>query len=260
MTDRPRILVTNDDGIESTGLRALARALSEEFEVIVAAPSEDMSGTGTGIGRFDHSAGVELTPVELDYAHQSFSVHGPPGLAVTAAALGAFGDMPDLVFSGINAGINTGHSIIHSGTVGAVLTARTFSMKGIAISLGQSDPWQWETAAHFAPAAALWMCQRKEGPDVLNINVPGLPLEDVRGVHWADLDEFGYFRVATADPEAGRLQFVVGPSTERSDPGSDTVLCDDGYVTLTPLRTVEPAPFPPVDASAVVEGRVKVSS
>jgi 5'-nucleotidase len=219
-----------------------------------------MSGTGTGIGRFDHSAGVELTPIDLDFADQSFSVDGPPGLAVTAAALGAFGDMPDLVFSGINAGINTGHSIIHSGTVGAVLTARTFSMKGIAISLGQSDPWQWDTAAHFAPAAAEWMCQRKEGPDVLNINVPGLPLEDVRGVHWADLDEFGYFRVATADPEAGRLQFVVGPRTERSDPASDTVLCDDGYVTLTPLRTVEPAPFPPVDASAVIDHRIKVSS
>jgi 5'-nucleotidase len=255
-----RLLVTNDDGIESAGLRALARALSDEFEVIVAAPAADMSGTGTGIGRFDHSAGVELTPIDLDFADQSFSVDGPPGLAVTAAALGAFGDMPDLVFSGINAGINTGHSIIHSGTVGAVLTARTFSMKGIAISLGQSDPWQWDTAAHFAPAAAEWMCQRKEGPDVLNINVPGLPLEDVRGVHWADLDEFGYFRVATADPEAGRLQFVVGPRTERSDPASDTVLCDDGYVTLTPLRTVEPAPFPPVDASAVIDHRIKVSS
>jgi 5'-nucleotidase len=260
VTERPRILVTNDDGIESAGLRALARALSAEFEVIVAAPAADMSGTGTGIGRFDHSAGVELTPIDLDFADQSFSVDGPPGLAVTAAALGAFGDMPDLVFSGINAGINTGHSIIHSGTVGAVLTARTFSMKGIAISLGQSDPWQWDTAAHFAPAAAEWMCQRKEGPDVLNINVPGLPLEDVRGVHWADLDEFGYFRVATADPEAGRLQFVVGPRTERSDPASDTVLCDDGYVTLTPLRTVEPAPFPPVDASAVIDHRIKVSS
>jgi len=259
VTSRPRVLVTNDDGIESTGLRTLARCLSEDFEVIVAAPAEDMSGTGTGIGRFDHSAGVELTPIDLDYADQSFSVDGPPGLAVTAAALGAFGDMPDLVFSGINAGINTGHSIIHSGTVGAVLTARTFSMRGVAISLGQSDPWQWETAAHYAPAIARWMCHRREGPDVLNVNVPGRLIDNVKGVHWADLDEFGYFRVATADPEAGRLQFVVGPSIERSDPASDTVLCDDGYVTLTPLRTVEPAPFPRVDAREVIDQTVGVS-
>ncbi|HEX6221996.1 MAG TPA: 5'/3'-nucleotidase SurE [Acidimicrobiia bacterium] len=260
MTARPRVLVTNDDGIESAGLRALARSLSEDFEVIVAAPAADMSGTGTGIGRFDPSVGVELTPIALDYADQGFSVDGPPGLAVTAAALGAFGDMPDLVFSGINAGINTGHSIIHSGTVGAVLTARTFSMRGVAISLDQSDPWHWETAAQLAPGAAEWMCRRKEGPHVLNINVPGLPLEDVRGVHWADLDEFGYFRVATADPEAGRLQFVVGPGTERSDPGCDTVLCGEGYVTLTPLHTVEPSPFPAVAASAVVDLPVPVSS
>jgi len=260
MTDRPRVLVTNDDGIESTGLRTLAKSLSKDFDVIVAAPAADMSGTGTGIGRFDHSAGVELTPIDLDFADQGFSVDGPPGLAVTAAALGAFGEMPDLVFSGINAGINTGHSIIHSGTVGAVLTANTFSMKGVAISLAQSDPWHWETAAHFAPAAATWMCRRKEGPHVLNINVPGLPLDEVRGVHWADLDEFGYFRVATADPEAGRLQFVVGPGKERSDPASDTVLCGEGYVTLTPLRTVEPAPFPAVEARAVVDIPVSVSS
>lgn len=260
MTDRPRVLVTNDDGIESAGLRTLARSLAEDFDVIVAAPSSDMSGTGTGIGRFDHSAGVELTPIDLDFADKGFSLDGPPGLAVTAAALGAFGDLPDLVFSGINAGINTGHSVIHSGTVGAVLTARTFGMKGVAISLGQSDPWHWETAAHFAPAAAAWMCHRKQGPNVLNMNVPGVPLEDVRGVHWADLDEFGYFRVATADPEAGRLQFVVGPGSERSDPASDTALCAEGYVTLTPLQTVEPAPFPPVEARAVTDLPTRVSS
>lgn len=259
MIDRPRVLVTNDDGIESAGIRALARALSRFFEVIVAAPAADMSGAGTGIGRFDHAAGVALTPIDLDYADTGFSMDGPPGLAVTAAALGAFGDMPDLVFSGINAGINTGHSIIHSGTVGAALTAHTFGLKGIAMSLDQSNPWHWETAARYAPSAASWMIERSERPDVLNINVPGVPPDEVRGVHWADLDEFGYFRVANADPEAGLLQFVVGPGTERSDPGSDTVLCADGYVTLTPLRPVEPAPFPPVEARDVIEMLAHVS-
>jgi len=253
MSRETRVIVTNDDGIDSPGLRHLASALAEDLEVIVAAPNVDMSGSGTGIGRFDLSAGVELMSVEMKEADVAYSIDGPPGLAVTAAALGAFGRVPDLVVSGINAGINTGHSIIHSGTVGAALTAHTFKMKGLAISVQQSDPWHWDTAARFAPAAAAWLAGRRDGPHILNVNVPGVPYEQVAGVHWADLDEFGYIRVATADVEDRRLQFVVGPSENRSDPGSDTVLCSENYVTLTPLRTVEPAAFPDVEARSIFE-------
>lgn len=254
MTDDPRILVTNDDGIDSPGLKSLARSLAEHFDVIVAAPKADMSGSGTGIGRFDVDAGVEMTPVSMDEVPTAYSIDGPPGLAVTAAALGAFGRLPDLVVSGINAGINTGHSIIHSGTVGAALTARTFKMKGLAVSLDQSDPWHWETATDFAAAAARWLVHRVEGPHVLNVNVPAVPLEDVAGTHWADLDEFGYIRVANANVEDRRLQFVVGARENRSDPASDTILCSENYVTITPLNTVEPAPFPDVEARAVLTG------
>ena len=251
MTDRPRVIVTNDDGVGSPGIRVLAAALARHYDVVVAAPAADMSGSGTGIGRFDMGAGVELTPVEMDGVSAAFSIDGPPGLAVTAAALGAFGRPPDLVVSGINAGINTGHSIIHSGTVGAALTARTFKIKGLAVSLAQSDPWQWDTALGYALSAAEWLLARPQTQYVLNLNVPGVPSDEVRGVHWADLDEFGYIRVATADVADRRLQFVVGSRENRSDPGSDTVLCLEGFVTLTPLSTVEPAPFPSDEASSV---------
>lgn len=250
MSGLPRVLVTNDDGIESAGVRTLARALAPTFDVVVAAPRHDMSGSGTGIGRLDLNTGVELTPVDISDDIEAYSIDGPPGLAVTAAALGAFGALPDLVFSGINAGINTGHSIIHSGTVGAALTANTFKMKGVAISLAQSDPWHWETAAEYAGPVARWILGH-ESPKVLNVNVPGVPPDEVAGVHWADLDEFGYIRVATADVEDRRLQFVVGSETEKSDPGTDTVLCSENHVTLTPLRSVEPAPFPAVRADDV---------
>lgn len=246
-----RIVVTNDDGIDSPGLRMLAAALSDDFEVVVAAPSIDMSGSGTGIGRFEMDKGVDMAQVSIDEAPIAYAVDGPPGLAVTAAALGAFGPKPDMVVSGINAGINTGHSIIHSGTVGAVLTAHTFKMKGLAISLSQSEPWHWDTAARYAAPAAHWLAGRREGPHVLNVNVPGVPADEVAGVHWADLDEFGYIRVASHDVDGQRLQFVVGQREGRSDPGSDTVLCSEGYVTVTPLRTVEPAPYPDVEAREV---------
>lgn len=245
----PRLLLTNDDGVESPGLRALARRLAANFEVIVAAPAHDVSGSGTGIGRFDPEKGVELQRADFEGV-EMYSIDGPPGLAVMAAALGAFGDPPDLVVSGINAGINTGHSVIHSGTVGGALTARTFGVRGIAVSLAQSDPWHWDTAAEVAESAVEWILDRPS-PQVLNINVPALPVDEVKGAHWADLDEVGYFRVANAEMESMKLQLQVGPSIDTSDPGSDTYLCSDGWVTITPLSTVEPSPFPDVDASDI---------
>lgn len=258
--ETPRAVVTNDDGIDSPGLRVLAGVLSDWFDVVVAAPAHDMSGAGTGIGRFNLDKGVDMEEVAMEEVPAAYAIDGPPGLAVTAAALGAFGPKPDIVVSGINAGINTGHSIIHSGTVGAALTANTFKMKGLAISLAQSNPWRWETAAGYAPKAARWLVERREGPHVLNVNVPGVPQDEVAGVHWADLDEFGYIRVATHDVDGERLQFVVGPRDERSDPASDTVLCSENYVSVTPLQTVEPAAFPDVEVRAIFDSLVSTTS
>jgi 5'-nucleotidase len=181
----------------------------------------------------------------------AYAVVGPPGLAVTAAALGAFGSPPDLVVAGVNAGINTGHSIIHSGTVGAVLTARTFGSRGVAVSLAQSDPWHWETAVAIATSAAEWMLGQRGRVSVLNVNVPALPLDEVRGIRWADLDQFGHFRVATADVATEKLQFEIAGSAAGLDPASDTASCHDGYVTATLLSGIEPQPFPDEEASAI---------
>ena len=258
---RPRILLTNDDGIESPGIRHLAEGLNSSFELVVAAPSRDMSGSGTGIGRFDNNKGIELRRARWE-GIEAYTVDGPPGLAVMAAALGAFGRKADLVVAGINAGINTGHSVIHSGTVGAVLTARTFGSHGMAISLAYSDPWHWETAVQAAAQAAPWVLRHRGKPMVLNVNVPGLPPEEIRGVRWAELDEFGYFRVAVADYDLERLQFEiaaepgsqfeVGGSEAGHDPTTDTALCREGYITLTPLTSVEPAGIPDTDAESVI--------
>jgi 5'-nucleotidase len=252
MSELPRVVLTNDDGIASPGLRMLAVELEAtgRYDLVVAAPPSDMSGSGTGIGGFDPVAGVAMEPADLEGV-TAYTVAGPPGLAVMASTLGAFGRRPDLVVSGINAGMNTGHSIVHSGTVGAALTARTFRSRGLALSLAQSDPWQWETAVAVGVSAVAWMLGRTRAPHVLNINVPAVPIEDVQGVHWADLDEFGYFRVANADVGDRRLQFVVGASSAGSDPASDTALCAKDFVTITPLSSIEPAPFPDIDATAI---------
>ena len=251
---KKREVVTKDQGKDSPGIRFLALELSKRFDVTVAAPAVDMSGSGTGIGRFDPVSGVDLIEADIGDGVEAYSIAGPPGLAVMAAALGAFGERPDLVVSGVNAGINTGHSVIHSGTVGAALTARTFQSKGLAVSLAQSEPWHWETAVPVAVDAASWLLERRTEPRVLNINVPALPQAGIKGIHWADLDEFGYFRVANAQMESKKLQLEVGPSTDRSDPASDTALCAQGYVTVTPLSTVEPSPFPDSPATDIWAG------
>jgi 5'-nucleotidase len=250
MTDLPRILMTNDDGIDSAGLLLFARELAKEYDVVVAAPSTNMSGAGTSIGRFDPEKGVELNTVKMD-GYTAHTIAGPPGLAVMAAALGAFGRVPDLVVSGINAGINTGHSVIHSGTVGGALTARTFGSRGIAISLAPSDPWQWETAVSVGVSAVRWMIANEGSPHVLNINVPAMPIEQVAGTRWAELDEFGYFQVATTDFTDKRLQFAIRTETAGADPASDTALCASNYVTVTPLSSIEPAPFPDIEPSRI---------
>ncbi len=247
----PRILVTNDDGFESPGIIELARSLAETFDVVVAAPDTDMSGTGTGIGRFDPATGVALTEVDISGVDAAYAVAGPPGLAVMAGALGAFGERPDLVVSGVNAGMNTGHSIIHSGTVGGALTARTFGSHGIAVSIAESDPWQWQSAVAVAGSAVEWMLRQGGPRKVLNVNVPALPIDQITGVRWADMDAFGHFRVAVADLPGERLQFEMSGTERDVDPASDTAICRSGAVSLTLISSLAPAPYPSDPATDV---------
>src|SRR5947209_10702198 len=120
----PRIaLVTNDDGVDSPGIRALAAvAVRSGLDVVVAAPSWNSTGASASLtavekdGRFlvEDRTFDELPDLPV------FAVEGAPAFIVRAAVRGAFGDPPDIVLSGINWGTNTGHAVLHSGTVGAV--------------------------------------------------------------------------------------------------------------------------------------------
>ncbi len=252
---RQKLLLTNDDGIESPGLRLLAQHLSKHHDIVVVAPQEDRSGSGTGIGRFDPTQGVGLGVAEFD-GITAYTVDGPPGLAVMAGALGAFGRPPDVIISGINAGMNTGHSVIHSGTVGAALTARTFGASGIAMSLQPSDPWRWDTAVEIAGCVVDWVLSRDDLPIVLNVNVPAIPLSEIRGAIWTPLDEFGYFRVATANAAGERLEFEVAATDSGRRADSDTARCFAGYVTLTRLTSLEAEPNFGVPAESVCGGLI----
>jgi 5'-nucleotidase len=244
-----RLLLTNDDGLRSPGLRELARTLAEDHHVVVAAPAEDVSGAGTSIGRIDAADPTRLERADFD-GIEAYAVDGPPGLAVMAAHLGAFGPKPDLVVSGVNAGLNTGTSIIHSGTVGAALTGRTFGSGGVAFSLASGDRWYWETAMPVARQVVAWLADRPE-LTTINVNIPARPLEEVRGATWAPVDEFGHFRVASQRDDGSVLDLEVHDRTSGIDPATDTARCLDGYVTLTLLASLGAAPPPDDDATRV---------
>lgn len=190
-----RILVTNDDGVDSIGLHVLARAMEELGEVVVVAPDREYSGASAAFGAL-HLMRPEIHRVRIDGVSEAWAVSGPPALCVMFATLGAFGDKHfDLVVSGINPGANVGRSVYHSGTIGACLTGRNAGISGVAVSQSvegfgvEGQGWddvlekqQWGTAGVVAAAAVRRMLDDlPPEPAVLNLNVPNLPLADVKG-------------------------------------------------------------------------------
>jgi 5'-nucleotidase len=231
------VLVTNDDGIESEGLHVLAQALTTVVsDVVVAAPSADASGSSAALGVFHADSRIDVKRVEVPgCSAPAWAVSGPPGLCTLAARLGAFGPEPDIVVSGINAGLNTGRAILHSGTVGAALTAQNFGAKGLAVSVHADTPWRWDTAAGIALEVLDLLVEAPER-SVLNLNVPALPRDEVRGVRWARLAAFGAVRAAIGEVEQdGALQIELRATDEELPPDTDTALCEAGYATLTAI-------------------------
>jgi 5'/3'-nucleotidase len=241
-----RILVTNDDGVDAPGLHALAAALvADGHDVVVAAPADDRSGAGAAIGRLWDGPPPVGSHVWDDLPGVLVhSIDAPPGAAVLAACLGAFGDRPDLIASGINPGANTGHLVLHSGTVGATLTGAGYGVPGVAVSMAWNDRvdgYHWNTAAVVAVAALEWAVKPDVMPRVLNINVPNVEIADVRGIQETELALHGEVWIASADVSGGDLRLEV---TGRPDatPGTDVAAVRAGYVSVTPLMSIVRSP------------------
>lgn len=252
-----RILITNDDGYQSRGLGVLAAAVAGAgHDVVVVAPDRDQSGCGAGIGQWHLDEHIDVQDVDLADAPgvPAVAVRGTPALAVFAANLGAFGAAPEVVVSGINPGLNAGRATLHSGTVGAALTAANLGLRGVAVSQDYGDPMRWSTAADLAVEVLGWL-DDAPARTVLNLNVPNTAPDEVRGVRWAGLAPFGSVRAAIAESEDGRLQMELREVDEELPEGSDTALVAEGYAAVTNLvgiRAGEPLAVgsPPVARSA----------
>ncbi|GAC1544046.1 MAG: 5'/3'-nucleotidase SurE [Acidimicrobiales bacterium] len=230
-----RVMVTNDDGISSPGLHELAVALIEAGQdVVLVAPKGDCSGFGAAIGPLHITGQVRFDRVEIDAVDRAaYAVEGPPALCVMAAAMGGFGPRPDLVVSGINAGANTGRAVLHSGTVGAALTALNFGIPGLAVSQSIGAGQEWSAAATLAAALAPEAAALR--PLVaLNLNVPNRTLSQIVGISVAKLDAGGTVQASMVEREAGTLQLQLSERPgSRTGSDTDTGLLSAGYATVT---------------------------
>ncbi|MER7276898.1 5'/3'-nucleotidase SurE [Dactylosporangium sp. NPDC000244] len=241
-----RILVTNDDGVAAPGLAVLAAAaVRRGHEVVVAAPLSDHSGASASLV-FDLARGVPVRRCRLGGAGldgaglegvEAFGVDGSPALAVLLARSGVFGPRPSMVLSGVNAGANTGRGVLHSGTVGAALTAATMGMSGLAVSLAAADPVHWDTAG-LAAGVAIDALASARARTVLNVNVPDIPAAAVRGVRWGRLAAFGPTRLSVGMAGEDHVELAEQPGTLPLDPETDAGLVAAGYVSVTPLQGV----------------------
>jgi len=215
-----RILVTNDDGVRAPGIAALAGAAHHTgHEVVVVAPLVDYSGAGAAVGPVHSRDGVDYeSHVIEDLDVPAYGIDGPPALAVILACVGGFGPRPDMVLSGINHGINVGRSAMHSGTVGAALTGAHFGLPCLAVSIRfGNEPVPWGTPATLAASLVPLLADSPAGT-VLNLNVPNLPLEEVRGVRQGRLGRGGSIRSAVHDTSSSSLVPPAGGAPREGHP------------------------------------------
>ena len=236
-TSRPRILVTNDDGVESRGLLALKQALDEMGDVTVVAPDTNQSAVGHQKTLMRPLRVRERT---LEDGSLAYSVDGSPTDAVSLAFLGYFGHGFDLVASGINYGANLGDDITYSGTVSAAMEAVINSCPAFAISQEYYEHPDFTLAGYAATVVARNIL--REGlsrGELINVNVPAVPIEGCEGFEVTRLGRRVYSDelVERLDPR-GIPYFWIGgpPPSGLAVPGTDFHAVVNKRIAVTPIH------------------------
>ncbi|HSW94036.1 MAG TPA: 5'/3'-nucleotidase SurE [Gammaproteobacteria bacterium] len=229
-----KILVSNDDGFLAPGINMLANTLKEIADVIVVAPDRNRSGASNSL-TLDN-------PLRMTTAENGFiSVNGTPTDCVHLAITGFLTDLPDMVVSGINEGSNLSDDVLYSGTVAAATEGRFLGLPSIAVSLAGGRQCQhYETAAQVAKQLVLKLNKDPLPRDtILNVNVPDVPLDDIRGFQVTRLGtrHMAEPTIKAIDPR-GRKIFWIGQAGPEEDagPGTDFHAVNSGYVSITPLH------------------------
>lgn len=248
-----RALVTNDDGIDAAGLRTLAAvAVDAGLDVVIAAPHAEFSGASASLTALGTDGRLLVHDRSIDGLDgvRAVGVEAAPAFITFAAVHGAFGPVPDLVLSGVNHGPNTGHAVLHSGTVGAALTAATQGRRALAVSMASEAPVHLDTAAAVARRALRWLLAADTGdPFALSVNVPDVALPELRGLRPARLAAFGAVQASVAEVGEGFVTLTIAAVDAVHEPGTDAALLLDGWATATVL--VGPCESPFADLSAL---------
>lgn len=232
------ILVTNDDGIASKGIYALAVALRPLGTVTVVAPDRQQSAVGHALTVSDP---LRVTRIWRDGEFFGYAVSGTPADCVKLAIARLLDTPPDIVVSGINHGYNTGINVLYSGTVSAATEAMLLGIPAIAVSLGSFDE---DADCSVAARTAAYVVERYPDLEIppktlLNMNVPPLLEEQIKGVritrqgqgNWNDAYE------ERLDPMGRPYYWLRGIYNHLdSDPNADDVAVEQGYIAITPIR------------------------
>ncbi|MCB1061038.1 MAG: 5'/3'-nucleotidase SurE [Calditrichaeota bacterium] len=230
------ILISNDDGVHSPGLHALVRAVADLGQVWVVAPDREQSAVGHSITIAEP---IRLTDMTVGGAFRSFAVSGSPADCVKLALSELLPETPALVISGINRGENTGISIIYSGTVSAATEGAINGIPAMAVSLDSF------THEDFGPSAAIARRAAQQAladgmPEgtLLNVNVPALPTERIRGIKVIRQGQ-GRFKetfLKRNDPRGRTYYWMDGHKLPLNETDTDGTALTEGYVAVTPIH------------------------
>lgn len=227
------ILVSNDDGVNAEGIKVLADALSQHFSVKVVAPDRDHSGASSSLTL---SRPLKVSETSMGF----YCVDGTPTDSVHIGLSSLYPNEIDRVITGINSHENLGDDVLYSGTVAAAIEGRFLKKAPIAVSLANRGHFHYDTAASVV-IDLLPKLEKLDLPEktVININVPDLPLSEIKGVKVTRLGHRakGQAPEKVCDPR-GRQRFWIAAAGEGDDAGlgTDFDAVRNGYVSVTPMQ------------------------
>jgi 5'-nucleotidase len=231
--DKPLILVTNDDGIFSPGIDALARELDTLGDVWVFAPDSEQSAVGHGI-----SLNRPLRTREIK--HQWYSIDGTPADCVLLAVRKLMPSKPSIVLSGINNGPNLGDDVTYSGTVAGAYEGMLLGFPSLAVSNASYDAREFDVIAQVAVKIASQVLESGLPKDtVLNVNIPQLSYEDLNGIALTrqGLRNYGDEIFEREDPRGKKYYWIGGFREEHEiHEGTDFEAIEENKVSITPLH------------------------
>ena len=250
-----RVLVTNDDGVNSPGLWSIVEALKDEAEVSVVAPDRDQSGIGAAITLSSAVRAHQVMP-HVD-GIKTFAVEGTPGDCVILASETLFDQPFDLVLSGINPGANLGLDVMNSGTVGAAVHGYNCGIPSIAVSVAYDPDVRYEEAARTSRTLArVFSRNSNPAPVLLNVNVPGVSSERIERVEITTLGPRAYVPSVERGSDGRRTHYWIKqdrPESGDARKGTDVWSVRNNRVSITRLNLGLADHQPQLDLQALAD-------